>query len=185
MEKLWTHFDTLIVQLKAECDSSTKYVHDFGSISFHNACDCGACLALSPASAFIPFCDHPTFLVHDSGVDNTILDSLANNVFCVFFRIKVELEADVPERDAGVGEGQLADAGLDDVLSEAGNQSQGAVCCETGTPSRDGCLKLVKGASTYSCCKVYFSRCKRRPADCTDPERCPSKAAEASRERDA
>jgi hypothetical protein len=63
----------------------------------------------------------------DGRVDHTVLDRLADDVLSVLFRVEVELQADVAQRDARVSQGELSDARFDHILSEARDERQGRV----------------------------------------------------------
>lgn len=49
-----------------------------------------------PALLAITF--HPSLLMHDTALDNTIPNSFTDNVLCVFLGIKVEFEANISQR---------------------------------------------------------------------------------------
>lgn len=78
----FTHFHALIVQLHAISDPTAENLCDF-----------------VPVPTLIPAALHPALLVHNPAVDDAVADRLADDVLCVFLRIKVELDADVAERD--------------------------------------------------------------------------------------
>jgi len=63
----------------------------------------------------------------DSRIYHTVLDCLTDDVLGVLFRVEVELEADVAQRDARVCKGKLPDARFDYVLSEARDERQSCV----------------------------------------------------------
>lgn len=73
---------------------------------------------------------HKALLVVDRGLDDTVADSLCNNVLCRLFALQTKANADVTERDARVRERQHANARLDDVLSQTQNQCVGLVLVE-------------------------------------------------------
>lgn len=70
--------------------------------------------------------------MHDAALNDAISDSLPYDVLGVFFRVEVELDTDVAQGDAGVGEGEMPDPGLDDVLAEAEDKAVGLVGFEGG-----------------------------------------------------
>ena len=63
----------------------------------------------------------------DGRIDHTVLDRLTDDVLGVLFRVEVELEANVPQRYARVGEGELADTCFNYILSEARDERQSCV----------------------------------------------------------
>ena len=72
--------DTLVVQFQAIANPPGKHIADVESV-----------IALL-ATAF-----HPPLLVHDAALDDAIADRLTHDVLCVFFRVEMELDANVPE----------------------------------------------------------------------------------------
>ena len=58
--------------------------------------------------------NNPTF-------DDAISNGLPDDIFRVFFGIKVKFDTDVAEGDTGVREGKTTDTCFDDVLTEAAN----------------------------------------------------------------
>ena len=66
----------------------------------------------------------------DLGINHAIPNRLGDDVFRIFFRIEVELEADIFQGDARVGERDHAKGGLDDVVPQAEDEGVGAVHVE-------------------------------------------------------
>ena len=80
------HLDTLIMQLETISDTPAKHFADFWTVP------------VLPSLTF-----HPTFLVDDSALDDTISDGFADDILCILFGIQVKLEADITQRDARIG----------------------------------------------------------------------------------
>lgn len=79
------HLDTLIVQLEAVLNTAHE---DFAD--------------LEAVAALLGAALQPALLVRDVTVNDTVTNRLADDILCVFFRVKMELDADIPERDARV-----------------------------------------------------------------------------------
>ena len=75
---------------------------------------------------------HPALLVDNTTLDDAVTDGLANNVLRIFFRVEVQLNADVSEGDARVRKRQSPNAGLDDVLSQSNNETVSLVGLKLG-----------------------------------------------------
>ena len=80
-----THLHALVVQLQTVVDAPREHVAD-----------------LRPVSTLLPTAFHPALLVYDAAFDDAISDRLPNDVLRVLLRVKVQLHADVPQRDAGI-----------------------------------------------------------------------------------
>lgn len=65
---------------------------------------------------------HPPLRVIHFSIDDSVPDGLGDDVLGVLFRIKVQFETDVFERDSGVGERDHSKGGLDDVVSKTDDQ---------------------------------------------------------------
>ena len=111
------------MQLQAKSNPAPKYIYHLWSITLNRTRDLGA-LPFRPALSLISSRDHPPLFVDYGRIDHTVLDRLADNVLGVLFRVEVELQANVAQRDARVGQGELSDACLDDVLSQARDERQ-------------------------------------------------------------
>jgi len=76
-----TDLDALIVQLQTVRYSLSKDLADLRTV---------------PTLLSIAF--HPSLLVHNAALDDTIPDSFTNNILCVFLGIQMELETNISER---------------------------------------------------------------------------------------
>jgi hypothetical protein len=116
---------------------------------------------------------HPAALVHDAAVDDAVADRLANDVLRVLLAVEVELDADVPERDARVREREPADPRLDHVLPEACDERVRLVRLELRRVRRQCGLELRERACP--------DRCTLRQSLATsDEDRCPDLARSQS-----
>ena len=93
---------------------------------------------LRPVPRLLPDALHPALVVHDLRVDHAVADRLAHDVLRVLLRVEVQLDADVAERDARVGEREAADARLDNVLTQPDDERLGAVGLELGGVGSEG-----------------------------------------------
>jgi hypothetical protein len=73
------------VQLQAETNTPCEHIADFRTIT-----------------TLLDTTLHPPLLVYYSALNNAIPDSLANDVLRVFLGIQVELDTNIPERNARV-----------------------------------------------------------------------------------
>lgn len=72
--------------------------------------------------------DHPPLLmVYRHARDNAVPDSLGDNVLGILLVVELELEADILERNLGIGERYLMNASLDDVVPEPEDKCLGPV----------------------------------------------------------
>ena len=60
--------------------------------------------------------------MYDTTLNDAIADCLSDNIFGILFRVQVQFDAYVAQRDAGVGKRETADARLDHILPEACNK---------------------------------------------------------------
>jgi hypothetical protein len=65
--------------------------------------------------------------MHDTTLDDTIPNCLSDNIFSILFRVQVQFDAYVAQRDAGVGKRETADACLDHILPEACDKAVGPI----------------------------------------------------------
>ena len=79
----YTHLDTLVVKLETVLNTTHEDFADFEAVA-----------ALLRATL------QPTLFVRDVAVDDTITDCLADNVLSILLGVKMQLDADVAERDA-------------------------------------------------------------------------------------
>ena len=80
------YLDTLIMQIQTKRNPPSENITNLRSISS----------LLS--SAF-----HPPVLMHDPSFNHTISNRFTRDVLRVFFRIQMQLVANVAERDTGIG----------------------------------------------------------------------------------
>ena len=80
------HLHTLIMQLQTIPDTSAEHFADFRTV---------------PVLSSFTF--HPTFLMDDPTLDDTISDSLSDNILCVLFGIQMKFQADITQRNARIG----------------------------------------------------------------------------------
>lgn len=113
------------MQVQTEPDSPPKSLANFGPIA-----------TLHTTTL------HPSFLVHDSALNDTIPDSFAHNVLCVFFGVEMQLHADIAEGYARIGKRKTTNAGLDDILPETDDESVGLITFELGGVSGEGSLEF-------------------------------------------
>ena len=114
------------MQLQAKSNPAPKHVHHLWSIPLHSSRGLGT-LPLRPALTLITSRNHPPLFMDDSRIYHTVLDRLSDDVLGVLFRVEVELEADVAQRDARVGKGEFSDPRFDYVLPEARDERQRCV----------------------------------------------------------
>ena len=82
--------------------------------------------------------------MHDTTLDDTITNRLSDDIFSVLFRVQVQFDAYVAQRDAGVRKRETADARFDHILPEACDKGVGSICLEAGRMCREGGLELRK-----------------------------------------
>ena len=70
-------------------------------------------------TSLLPATLHPAFLMHDTTLDDTITNCLTDNILSILFRVQVQFDAYVAQRDAGVRKRETADARFDHILPEA------------------------------------------------------------------
>ena len=75
-----TDLDALVVQFQTVRYPLPKDLADLGTI---------------PTLLAIAF--HPSLLMHNTALDNTIPNSFTDNILCVFLGIQMELEADISQ----------------------------------------------------------------------------------------
>jgi hypothetical protein len=75
-----TNLDALVVQFQTVSNPAGKHITD-----------------IEPIVALLPPALHPSLLMHDMALDDTIANRLAHDIFCVLFGVEMELDADVPE----------------------------------------------------------------------------------------
>ena len=83
-----THLDTLVMKIQAESNSAAEEFANFGSIIVLVGC------AFQPAFLM----DNPTF-------DDTVPDSFTDDILGILFRVQVQLDTNVTERDPGIRKG--------------------------------------------------------------------------------
>jgi hypothetical protein len=91
---------------------------------------------------------HPSFLVHDLALNNPIPDCLAHDIFCIFLRVKVELDTNIAERYARVRKGKTANSRFYHILAEADNERVGLVRLKLSGMFVKRGLKLGKRSGT-------------------------------------
>jgi hypothetical protein len=69
--------------------------------------------------SLLPATLHPALLMHDTTLDDTITNCLSDNIFGILFRVQVQFDAYVAQRDAGIRKRETADARFDHILPEA------------------------------------------------------------------
>lgn len=111
---------------------------------------------LSRLSGLVPVssrpADHPSLLVIEpDALDDSVPDGLGHDVLGVLLVIELKLDADVLKRNLGVGERDLVDAGLDDVVTETEDEGEGGVGLEGGGVNGEGSLKGRKVANSDGC----------------------------------
>lgn len=79
---------------------------------------------------------------------------LGDDVLGVLLAVQLQLEADVAQRDLGVGEGDHADTGLDDVVAQAQDQVVVVILLELGAVLSQGRLELGQVSYAHSLCDV-------------------------------
>ena len=79
MEK--TDLDALVVQLQTVRYSFSKDLAD-----------------LRPVPTFLSIAFHPSLLVHNATLDDTVSDGFTDNILCIFLGIQMELETNISER---------------------------------------------------------------------------------------
>jgi len=93
---------------------------------------------------------HPTLFMYDASLDDTIANGFAYDVLCVFLGVKMELDADIAQRDAGIRERKSPYACFDDILTEANNERVSAVLLKLSGMLREGTLELGQGPGSNS-----------------------------------
>jgi hypothetical protein len=76
---------------------------------------------------------HPTLGVIDFGIDHSIPDGFRYDIFRILFRIEMKFQADILQRDPGVGEGDHPERGLDDVMTKTEDEGVSSILNETLT----------------------------------------------------
>jgi hypothetical protein len=56
--------------------------------------------------------------MHNTTLDDTITNCLSDNIFSILFRVQVQFDAYVAQRDAGVRKRETPDARFDHILPE-------------------------------------------------------------------
>jgi len=80
------YLDALIMQIQTKRNPPSKHITNLRSIS-----------------SLLSSTFHPPVLMHDPPFNHTISNGFTRNILCVFFRIQMQLVANVAERDTGVG----------------------------------------------------------------------------------
>jgi hypothetical protein len=79
------YLDALIVQVKTKTNTPSEHFANFRTIT-----------------ALLCSTFHPSLFVHNSTFDDTVPNGFPDDVLCIFLRVEVELDADIPERYAGI-----------------------------------------------------------------------------------
>ena len=83
------------------------------------------------------------------------MSHLGHNEFSILRTVKQQFLGYVLEGDAGVGEVDHTDAGLDDIVSQANNQCVGVVSLEFRTEVLQSLIKLGQITRPHSCKREY------------------------------
>jgi hypothetical protein len=106
---------------------------------------------LSLVDVPLDFTDHASSGRIDGSVDDVILDCLGHDIFGVLFRLQMKLNADIPEWDARVRQGDGTQSSLDDEMAETEDEEVGIVGLESGLVRGEGLLegRHVSDANSY------------------------------------
>ena len=101
--------------------------------------------------------------MHNTTLNDTVPNCLSDNILSVLFRVQVQFDAYVAQRDTRVGKRETADPRLDHILSEARDKGVGLICFEAGGMCRKCNLELRKGtgADRYKVSRRENCRWKR------------------------
>ena len=110
-----THLHALVVQLQTVVDTPREHVAD-----------------LRPVPTLLPTTFHPALLVHDAAFNDAVPNRLPDDVLRVLLRVKVQLHANVSQRDAGIRQGEPSDSSLDNILAQPDDERVRLVSLELG-----------------------------------------------------
>jgi len=77
----------------------------------------------------------------DCSFDDTISNSFSNDIFSLFFRVCLELDANISDRDSRVCQGDGAEGGLENEMTESEDEEVVVVCGEGGVVGSEGFLE--------------------------------------------
>ena len=87
----------------------------------------------------------------DGRINDPVTNGLGDNVLRVLFRVKMQFDADVRERYAGICEGDGPQRGLDNEVPKAEDKKVSAVGEEGGFVGGEGFLECRDVAGSDSC----------------------------------
>jgi len=90
------------MQLQAVPNPTREHLTDFRSVP-----------SLLPATL------HPAFFMHNTTLDDAITNCLSNDILSILFRVQVQFDAYVTQRDARVRKRETTDTRFDHILPEA------------------------------------------------------------------
>jgi hypothetical protein len=102
---------------------------------------------------------HEASLTVQRSLNDTIPNSLCNNVLRRFLALQFQAYADISKGNSRVGQGHHSDTGFDDVLSEAQNESVRAVTSEGIAVLLDGMFEFSQLADSHGLNKLQI-RCQ-------------------------
>lgn len=93
---------------------------------------------------------HKALFMVEGSLNDTISDGFGNNVFRRLFRVEIQTEANLAERDAGIGQGHGSDTSLDDGLTKTNDEGVGSILLESITILVNDFVKGIEFANSNS-----------------------------------